>query len=920
MNNETRAAPDNSAQTIAEFPLSATQLRCWFLDQMQPGNPALNVAVRWELRGTVQTTNLERAFQTVIDRHEILRTRLVAREGTPVQQVVTAVRFKLDTVDIRTIPTGEQGARVDRIAHEVAARPFDLGQPGLIRATLIRLASDRAMLVYVVHQSCFDGFSIRVLGHEIGTAAQAFEEGRAPDLPELALQYGDFALWQEACFASGALEDEAAYWTGTLADAPYFEVEPDRARLPVKTTDVAQVNLDLASDFGDRLKRRAQALGVSTFTLGAAVWAACLHRLTGARDILFGTQIAGRLETELDPLIGVFINNLVLRFAADPAAPLADHVAAAKPVVEGALTHQAMPFNMLVERMNPVRDPARAPLISINFNLQQVFMESRTYGGFELVSSPSHAPGAIYDLDLAVMGRPTGWQLNLEFSEALFDRATAQAMLDLVRAAFDLALDRPDAPVSDIPLPEALATRCDADRGRVMAAEQALTAHPMISEAAVIRTAAGLYGFVVPGETGTTPLELLPTRIRDSLAGDPALADLSGISLLGDFPRASTGEINRALLKVPQTAGHAARQAAAPAEVTKALKRDWQEVLGLDSIGTTAHFFDLGGHSVLVLRLLTRIRDRWGVQLDVTQVYEHPTLPELARLVSSRLDAVPGEADGDWRIMNLRQDGAGQPLVAVNNAATALALSTAGDTPRATTCVRVYDGDRGIALDDRPFESIAAEYAKVIRKAQPDGPYLFYGNCVHGNLALEAARILHQDGAEIAGVVMKDVWEPAYTAKLLSDPAARRAEKLHTLKSRLRAVGAGEMSVAAFLGMYRLTRKSGLLQLGTALGLFDRARISDLEEDQERFVSHVSRLRDAYRPAPVAFPVLHVVTDITPQGRHFKPSIGWEDVVAPGLLVTVHPGKVMVLRNRRIGVEKMAREIDRFLATRHTTT
>ncbi|MGR3415441.1 condensation domain-containing protein [Pseudooceanicola nanhaiensis] len=911
MSEDRHSQPAEATELVAEFPLSATQTRCWFLDRMQPGNPSLNVAVRWELRGQVQTANIERAFQHVIERHEILRTRFVEKDGAPVQQVVADVPFKLDTVDIRTVPEAQQMARVSDIAHEVAERPFDLGQPGLIRATLIRLAADRAILTFVVHQSCFDGASIRVLGHEIGTAAQAFEEGRAPDLPDLPLQYGDFALWQQDYFASGVLEEEGAYWEARLKDAPYFELEPDKPRPPVKTTSVEQVNLDLPEDFGPRLAAAAQAAGVSPFTYGCALFSAALARASGRDDVLFGTQIAGRLDSDLDPMIGVFINNLVLRFSAPADRPLSAQVAEAKQVVEGALTHQSMPFNRIVKRLNPRRDPSRTPLISVNFNLQQVFMETKTYGTFSLRSSPSHAPGAIYDLDLAVMGRPSGWQMNLEYSTSLFDRETAQALAELVRGAFETAFADAEAPLSAIPLPALLAERGQDDRRRISAAEHALMRHPMVREAAVIRTEDALHAFVVPQATGALPLDELPQKIMDE-SPDAALADLTGISIVADFPRSSTGAVNRAVLAAPKRSAKQVRSEAMDPAMLEALQDDFAEVLGAETVTPASHFFDMGGHSVLVLRLLTKIRDRWGVQLDVTQVYEHSTPADLARLVSARRSHAVTPAE-DWRIMRLRKEGQGLPLIAVNNAATALALGTAGSAPRQTACVRIFDAGRGIALDDRPFEEIAADYAQVIRKAQPEGPYLLYGNCVHGNLALEAARVLRRDGAEIAGVVMKDVWEPSYTSDLPKNPKLNRQEKWHGLRSRLRAVRAGEMSFSALLGMYSITRKLGILQLGTRLGLIERVKRSDLEEDQERFISHVSRKRDAYRPAPVDFPVLHVVTGITPSGGGFSPSIGWEKIIAPEKLKTVRLPKVLVLRDKRVGVEDMAREMERFL-------
>lgn len=911
MSQETQAPTPDLQDIVARFPLSTTQQRCWFLDQMQPGNPALNVAVRWEVTGDITADIFEAAFQTVIDRHEILRTRFRQVDGTPEQQVVAGVKFKLDVVDLRRIEKAAQPARIEDIAHDFAQRPFDLGQPNLIRAVLVWLTADRALIIFVVHQSCFDGYSIRVLGHEIGTAAQAFAAGAVPDLPDLPLQYGDFTLWQHDYLASGVLEEESAYWLQTLDNLSYFEVPPDKARPQVKSTDVDLVMRDLAADFGPKLDQTAQRLGVSPFTFGAAIFSACLGRMTGAQDVLFGTQIAGRLDTDLDTLIGVFINNLVLRFQANPAISIAEHVTASKAVVEGALTHQTMPFNVLVERLNPVRDPSRTPLISVNFNLQNVFMETKSYGGFELRSSPSHAPGAIYDLDLAVMGRPTGWQLNLEYAVTLFETQTAEAILDLVAAAFDFAFDNITAPLADIPVPQSLATRGDADRTAIIAAEQLLVSHAMVQEAAVVQSGDGLYGFIVPGDTGTWPLEQLPQRIMDHI-GEASDTHLAGVSLIGAFPRTVTGDVNKSLLTVP-----AKRSTSGPvmarADIVTALKDDWSEILGIMTVPSDAHFFDLGGHSVLVLRQLARIRDRWGIALDVTAIYENAVLSDLARLVTAQLETPTSTPKKDWRYMTLATKGNSQPLIAINNAATGLALATAGQNPRPVNCARVSDGDRGLIIADQTFEQIAAAYADVIKAGQPKGPYMLYGNCVHGNLALETARILQTGGATIAGVVMKDVWEPGYTSRILQDPEMRRAEKWFSLRTRLRAVWAGEMSLGTLLRFYSIAHKTGVVALGTKLGLLDRVHKTDLDQDQEGFISAVSQKRDAYLPDAITFPVLHIVTDITPTGDGFAPSIGWEDVVIDGCLKTVHLDKVTVLRDKRTGVDNLAAEIEEFL-------
>jgi len=441
-------------QIIGEFPCTQTQLRCWILDQLNPGNPALNVAVRWEIRGTFKVSTLEAAFRKVIQRHEILRTRFIERNGRPFQQAVSDVNFKMSVIDLRGMPPEQRQARILSIGEETAQAPFDLSAPGLFRVTLLMAENERGFLLITAHQSCFDGWSIRVLGREVGEMAAAIDAGRAPVLPELPLQYGDYALWQQEYLQSYGFETEKTFWRETLLDAPYFEVASDRPRGQVKTNrgDILSIAQPPALTY--RMDAAARAHRVSQYSFGAAVLSAALHRLTLAPTVLFGSQIAGREHSDLEDMIGVFINNLVLRFDFGSDISFAEHIRSVSATIEAALNHQRMPFNKLVELVNPVRDPARNPLISVNFNLQKAFLEDRRYGGFELISSPSQSPGVIYDLSFIMIGRPTGWRMSIEYNADLFEASTVESLLQLWRDAYEIALDRPEAPLSSLAAPQ----------------------------------------------------------------------------------------------------------------------------------------------------------------------------------------------------------------------------------------------------------------------------------------------------------------------------------------------------------------------------------------------------------------------------------------------------------------------------------
>ncbi|MDL2401324.1 condensation domain-containing protein [Rhizobium mayense] len=441
-------------EIIGEFPCTQTQLRCWILDQLLPGNPALNVAVRWEIRGAFKASTIEAAFRKVIQRHEILRTRFIEREGQPFQQAVDRIDFKMSVIDLRSMASDQRQARIMSIGEETAQAPFDLGKPGLFRVSLLMAENDRGVLLITAHQSCFDGWSIRVLGREVGEIAAAIDAGRQPVVPDLPLQYGDYALWQQEYLQSYGFETEKTFWREKLVGAPYFEVAPDHPRGRVKTNHGNILSIAQPIAFSERMDAAARAHRVSQYSYGAAIISAMLHRLTQASTVMFGSQVAGREHADLEDMIGVFINNLVLRFDFSSDASFAQHIHSVSETVEGALNHQRMPFNKLVELINPVRDPSRNPLISVNFNLQKAFLEDHRYGGFELISSPSQSPGVIYDLSFIMIGRPSGWRMSIEYNADLFEASTIESLLQLWQKAYEIALDHPEALLSSLPVPE----------------------------------------------------------------------------------------------------------------------------------------------------------------------------------------------------------------------------------------------------------------------------------------------------------------------------------------------------------------------------------------------------------------------------------------------------------------------------------
>ncbi|MGU3496024.1 condensation domain-containing protein [Xanthobacteraceae bacterium A53D] len=435
------------------FPCSSSQERCWFVDAMDRCSPALNVALRWELSGPIDEALVERAFNTIVERHEVLRTRFVERDGTPMQEVAPRLRLKLAVVDLRSLAEDTRPTEARRLAEREAHVPFDIHDLPLVRITLLRLAADKANILLTVHQIVFDGWSIRVIAHEFGEIIGAYGLGRPHTLPEVPVQYGDYARWQVALLASEAAATER-YWYDQLAFAPYFEVKGDFEK-PARPTHRGMILAQmLAPELGGRMEEEARQRGVTSFVMGCAATLATLKRISGRTDIILGTQIAGRDDADLEPLIGVFINNLVLRVDTRHAFTFAELMGRANETVRAALIHQRMPFHRLVELINPPRDPARTPLISVNFTLLKEVLDYKQYGGFRLQGLPSVSAGSLYDLNFFVVKWHDGWRMAMEYNPDVFLESTAQGIFRLWRETMERALAERDFDLDTLMVPE----------------------------------------------------------------------------------------------------------------------------------------------------------------------------------------------------------------------------------------------------------------------------------------------------------------------------------------------------------------------------------------------------------------------------------------------------------------------------------
>ncbi|MGH6833953.1 MAG: condensation domain-containing protein [Methylocella sp.] len=799
--------PETKPSDELLFPLSSSQQRCWFIQALSPGGSVLNIALRWELKGRFNAATIERAFQTIIERHEILRTRFFEKDGEPMQEVASHLDFHLSVVDLTAFPEETRLDEAMALGRREAHVPFDIGQLPLFRVTLLRLSADHGFLLLTTHEIAFDGWCIRLLAHEFGTIAEALEASRAYDLPELPLQYGDYCRWQKEYFASAGFEAQIAYWKRNLEGAPYFEIVSDHARPAAPSYRGEILAAGLPPALGNKLEDAARKHNLTPFAFGCAVIGAMLHRYTGATDVVFGTQIGGRDEVEIENLIGVFLNNLVIRFDASGDPTFTEFLARANATVQEALIHQRMPFHKLVEVLNPPRDLSRTPLISINFTVLRDLMDHKDYGGFYLNALPSLSSGALYDFNFYMVHWPEGWRIAMEYKPDLFERQTAERLHGFLMAAFEYAISNPEARLSSLVAP-----------------------------------------------------------VRDRIARPKSRDDFAPIDASRPPP--------------------SALPSGAPTDAETRMIAIWQDVLHVPEIGPTSNFFELGGHSLMAMRLMTEVARTLGVKIDVMTLFQAPTVREFVAHVA-RIET-PREP---WSIVQVQPRGNKTPIIAINNTMIYYNLARRIGTDRPFLCVQLYDPSHPRSLPRRSLEEITTDYVRLIREAQPRGPYILMGLCVSGIIAYEAAQQLRQVGEPVPLVVMADAWCPGYIRRL---PFVRRflficSYRLHSVKHKCGLVLSGKQPVAEFFMSFGLVRQSRIMDLAAALHLVSRANLGKDDWANRWFLNYLEEARQHYRASASVGNVIVLQSDEVVT-RFVDPKMKWSDLIKGKLLVQRVPG------------------------------
>ncbi len=450
-------------------PASFSQQRLWFLQQLELSGTPYNVPRAIRLTGSLDVAALSRALAEIVQRHDVLRTNFVNVDGL-LQQIVTSANTPLTVTDLSNLPSSERKSETKQLVAAEATRPFDLARDPVMRTTLLRLGEQEHVLLLTSHHIVSDGWSAEIFFRELGTLYDAFVNGRPSPLSPLPIQYADFAEWQRDWLQGDVLEEQLAYWKKQLAGVNGVLTLPtDHSRPPVQTFRGAYKSLTLPGMLSEQIAEISRQHGVTKFMTLLAAFAALLSRYTGEEDIVVGSPIAGRNRQEIEGLIGFFLNTLVLRADLSGNPSFSELLRRVREVALEAYAHQELPFEKLVEELEPERSLSYSPLFQVMFSLNRAAQTNFGMQGLTLEHLRTESNTSKFDLSLFVSeetdvkaagldlgpqaGSPPGVMVcTAEYNTDLFDEATIERLLGHYHLLLETAVTHPEQRVSELPL------------------------------------------------------------------------------------------------------------------------------------------------------------------------------------------------------------------------------------------------------------------------------------------------------------------------------------------------------------------------------------------------------------------------------------------------------------------------------------
>ena len=435
------------------LPLSYSQQRLWFLDQLDPGSFTYNLFSAYRLKGDLNVAALEQSFNEILRRHEVLRTVFKSENGNPLQVVLPVLAIKIPLFDLRAPGSAEnRWTEARRIFTEEAQRPFDLATGPLLRITLLHLADDEYVLLRAMHHIVSDGWSEGVLFHELSKIYAALSTGKPSPLADLPTQYADYAKWQGQCFVGERLESQLSYWKKQLDNVATLHLPTDRPRQALQARRGARRYFAFSDGLSSELKKLSRQHGATLFMTMMAAFQTLLHRYSNLTDIAIGSPVAGRNRKEFDELIGFFLNMLVLRLDLSGNPTFAETMARAREVCLGALSHQELPFEKLVEDLHPDRNLGQNPLFQVSFAFQNTPRVPPRLSGIEINELEVETGIARFELHLFIEEIDGHLKGYCDYDTNLFNADTIERMVGHFQTLLEGIVADPNQRISDLPL------------------------------------------------------------------------------------------------------------------------------------------------------------------------------------------------------------------------------------------------------------------------------------------------------------------------------------------------------------------------------------------------------------------------------------------------------------------------------------
>ncbi|MGZ4112976.1 MAG: condensation domain-containing protein, partial [Tumebacillaceae bacterium] len=446
-----RVPPIVQVARTGRLPLSFAQQRLYFFDQLEPNSPIYNVPMAVRLTGALHVDTLERSLNELVARHESLRTTFGEANGEPYQVVAPELSITLQQVDVETVSSTEREARLLALVSEEAWRPYDLTTGPLVRFTLYRLGEQEHVLLFNMHHIVFDGWSLGILYAELQALYEAFLQGNQSPLAPQPIQYADFSQWQRSYLRGAVMEKQLAYWRQQLGGTlPVLQLPTDPSLPANGASHGALQRFELPRALAESLVKLAEQEGATMYMVALAVFKALMYRYTGQTDLLVGSPIAGRNHGGIENVIGVFVNTLVLRTDLSGKPTFRELVQRVRETALDAYTHQDLPFERLVEELQPGRGAGHMPLFQVMF--VHLADSALALPGLETSTYEYDHTIAKFDLTLTLIENDQGMVGNVEYRTDLFQEATITRMITHYRTLLEAVVADPTQAISDLPI------------------------------------------------------------------------------------------------------------------------------------------------------------------------------------------------------------------------------------------------------------------------------------------------------------------------------------------------------------------------------------------------------------------------------------------------------------------------------------